>query len=51
MLLLKYGIKYLMRSKKHAPLHFSKVKLKNGFQKVSFVDFTKHMWDKWVLCN
>ena len=46
-LLLKYGIK----SKKHAPLQFLKVKLKNGFQRVAPVNFAKHMWDKWVLYN
>ena len=50
-LLLKYGIKYLTKSKKHAPLQFLKVKLKNGFQRVALVDFAKHMWDKWVLYN
>ena len=46
LLLLKYGIKYLTKSKKHAPLQFLKVKLKNGFQRVALVDFAKHMWDK-----
>ena len=50
-LLLKYGIKYLTKSKKHAPLQFLKVKSKNGFQRVALVDFAKHMWDKWVLYN
>ena len=46
-----YAIKYLTKSKKHAPLQFLKVKLKNGFQRVALVDFAKHMWDKWVLYN
>ena len=50
-LLLKYGTKYLTKLKKHAPLQFLKVKLKNGFQRVALVDFAKHMWDKWVLYN
>ena len=45
-LLLKYGIKYLTKLKKHAPLQFAKLKLKNGFQRVALVDFAKHMWDK-----
>ena len=47
--LLKYGIEYLKKSKKHAPLQALKVKFKNGFQRVALVDFAKHMWDKWVL--
>ena len=50
-LLLKYGIKYLAKSKKHASLQFLKVKLKNGSQRLALVDLAKHMWDKWVLCN
>ena len=49
LLLLKYGIRYLTISKKHAPLQFLKVKLENGFQRVALVDFAKHMGDKWVL--
>ena len=47
----KYGIKYLTKPKKHAPLQFLKVKSKNGFQRVALVDFAKHIWDKWVLYN
>ena len=47
--LLKYGIEYLTKSKKHAPLQTLKVKLKDGFQRVALADFAKHMWDKWVL--
>ena len=39
----KKGIKYLTKSKKHAPLQFLKVKFKNGFQRVALVDFAKHM--------
>ena len=50
-LLLKYGTKYLTKSKKHAPLQFLKVKLKNGFQRVAPVNFAKHKWNKWVLHN
>ena len=50
-LLLKYGTKYEAKSKKHAPLQFLKIKLKNGFQRVAHVDFAKHMWKKWVLYN
>ena len=38
-LLLKYRIKYLTKSKKHAPLQFLKLKLKNGFQRVALVEF------------
>ena len=50
-LLLKHGMKYLKKSKKHAPLEFLKVKLKSGFQKIALEAFAKHMWDKWVLYN
>ena len=50
-LLLKYGIKHLVKSKKYAPLEFLKVKSKNGFQRVALLDFAKYIWDKWVLCN
>ena len=48
---LKYGIKYLTRSKKQAPLQFLKVQLKNRFDRVALTDFAKHMWGKWVLLN
>ena len=48
-LLLKYGIKYLTKSKKHAPLKIFKVNIKNGFQRVALADFVKYVWDKWVL--
>ena len=50
-LLLKYRIKYLTKSEKHAPLQFLKVKLKNGFQRVALVNSAKRKWDKWVLHN
>ena len=50
-LLQKYGIKYLTKSKKHAPLQFLKVKLKNESQRLALVDLLKQMWDKWVLYN
>ena len=43
---LKYGIRYLTKSKKQAPLQFLKVQLKNRFHRVALADFTKHMWDK-----
>ena len=46
---LNYGIEYLKKSKKQVPLQFLKVNLKNGFHKV--VDFTKHMWRRWILYN
>ena len=42
-LLLKYGIKYLTKSKKQAALQILKVILKNGFHMVALVDFAKHM--------
>ena len=47
-LLLKYGIKYLTKSKKHAPLQFLKVKWEIGFKKVALVDFAKHMWGNFI---
>lgn len=40
-LLLKYGIKNLAKSKKQAPIQFLKVKFKNRFHRVALVD-------KWV---
>ena len=39
---LKYGIKYLTKSKKRSPLQFLKVKLKNGFHRVALVDVAKN---------
>ena len=50
-LLPKYGIKYVMKSKQHAPLQFLKVILKNVFRRVALVDFAKHMCDNWLLYN
>ena len=39
---LKYGIKYLTKSKKQLPYSFLEIKLKkSGFNKVVFVDFIK----------
>ena len=44
----KYGIKYLTKSKKQA---FFRSRIKKWVPQGSLEDFAKDIWDKWVLYN